>query len=65
MERINLDDSRIMNSKDAAKRWGKDDSSIRFRKNDFPSGTLRKIGRDWVVTEEGMEAVFGKENNNS
>lgn len=61
MDRINLNDPRIMNTKEAATRWGKkDDSLIRHRKDEFPEGTIRKIGRDWVVTEEGMEAVFGK-----
>jgi len=61
MLRINLDDPEIMSTKEAAKRWGKqDDSTIRHRVTEFPKGTIRKIGRDWVVTEEGMVAVFGK-----
>ncbi|WP_175560605.1 helix-turn-helix domain-containing protein [Paenibacillus sp. NAIST15-1] len=49
-----------MSTKEAATRWGKkDDSSIRHRRDEFPDGTLRKVGRDWVVTREGMEFVFG------
>lgn len=25
----------------------------------FPAGTIRKFGKQWVVTTEGMEAITG------
>lgn len=25
----------------------------------FPKGTIRKFGKQWVVTTEGMEAITG------
>ncbi|WP_373426065.1 helix-turn-helix domain-containing protein [Paenibacillus radicibacter] len=58
--RINLNDPEIMDSKTAVEKWNIDDSTLRKRKNDFPEGTIRKIGNSWAVTREGMEAVFGK-----
>lgn len=62
MIQLDLNDPDIMSTKEAAERWRfKTDSSIRQRINEFPPGTARKFGRDWVVTAEGMEAVFGKE----
>lgn len=60
MDRIDLNDPRIMDSKTATEKWRIDDSTLRKKKNDFPEGTLRKIGNSWAVTIEGMEAVFGK-----
>lgn len=57
---IDLNDPRIMNAREAAQKWKLDDSSIRKRIGDFPNGTIKKFGRDWVVTIRGMEAVFGK-----
>jgi hypothetical protein len=58
---INLNDSRIMSTKEAAEKWGfKDDSTIRKRITEFPPGTARKFGKQWVVTEEGMLVVFGE-----
>jgi AraC-like DNA-binding protein len=58
---VNLNDKNIMSTKEAAERWGfKDDSTIRKRVNDFPEGTIRKFGKQYVVTKEGMEAVFNK-----
>lgn len=60
MDRINLNDPRIMDSKTAIKKWGIDGSTLRKRIKDFPEGTLRKIGTSWAVTVEGMEKVFGK-----
>jgi hypothetical protein len=58
---MNLNNKDIMSTKEAADRWGfKDDSTIRKRKDDFPDGTIRKFGKQYVVTKEGMEAVFGK-----
>ena len=58
---MNLNDKNIMSTKEAAERWGfKDDSTIRKRVKDFPEGNIRKFGKQYVVTNEGMEAVFGK-----
>jgi AraC-like DNA-binding protein len=58
---MNLNDKNIMSTKEAAERWGfKDDSTIRKRVKDFPEGTIRKFGKQYVVTKEGMDAVFGK-----
>lgn len=58
--RINLNDPDIMDSKEAVSKWGIDDSTLRKRKNDFPEGSIRKIGTSWAVTRYGMEKVFGK-----
>lgn len=50
-----------MSTKEAAIRWGyKDDSSIRKKIVQFPYGTARKFGKQWVVTKEGMEKIFGE-----
>jgi hypothetical protein len=55
----NLDDSRIMSSSEACKIWGIDSSTLRKQIHLFPKGTIRKLGRDWIVTVEGMNHVFG------
>jgi hypothetical protein len=60
VDRVNLDDPRIMAAKEACKKWKIDDSTLRKRIADFPSGTIKKFGKQWVVTQEGMETVFGK-----
>lgn len=61
MNNINLNDPRYMDTSEAIKRWGfKSDSTIRNRVKDFPIGTIRKFGKSWVVTEEGMKKVFGE-----
>lgn len=58
---INLNDKRLMSTSEAAERWGfKSDSTIRNRVKEFPDGTIRKFGKSWVVSEEGMVKVFGK-----
>jgi len=59
MSDINLDDPRIMSASEAAKRWGLNDSRLRQKIEDFPEGTARKFGKQWVVTEDGMIQVFG------
>lgn len=56
----NLDDPRLMSALDAAKRWGISDARLRQKIEDFPKGTIRKFGKQWVVTESGMVSVFGK-----
>ena len=50
----------LMSTKEAAELWGLDESSIRKRIHDFPSGTVRKFGKQWVVSRKGMEKIFGK-----
>lgn len=58
---MDLNSKDIMSTKEASERWGfKDDSTIRKRKSEVPEGTIRKFGKQYVVTKEGMEAVFGK-----
>lgn len=49
-----------MSGSEAAERWNIDPSNIRLRHQEFPEGTIRKFGKSWVVTEEGMYAVFGR-----
>ncbi|OIK08404.1 hypothetical protein BIV59_20220 [Bacillus sp. MUM 13] len=60
----NLDDRNILSSSDACKEWGIEASTLRRRINDFPYGTVRKFGTSWVVTREGMYAVFGEKRTN-
>lgn len=60
----NLDDKNILSSSDACREWGIEASTLRKRINDFPYGTIRKFGASWVVTREGMYAVFGEKRRN-
>lgn len=61
--KINLNCNDIMDSKEAAKIWGKSSTYVRlsYKQNPskFPEGSIRKFGTSWVVTTEGMEAVTG------
>jgi Helix-turn-helix domain len=50
----------LLSTKEASEFWGIDESTIRKRIDDFPHGTVRKFGKQWVVTREGMKKVFGK-----
>ncbi|WP_281998707.1 helix-turn-helix domain-containing protein [Priestia flexa] len=52
-----------MTTSKAAERWLMKDRTIRAEWNleKFPKGTIRKFGKTWIVTKEGMEAVFGPE----
>nr|WP_318184420.1 helix-turn-helix domain-containing protein [Metabacillus idriensis] len=56
----NLLDKNIMSSSQACREWGIDDSTLRKRIDQFPRGTIRKFGKTWVVTSEGMQHVFGE-----
>ena len=58
VERILSDE--LMSTREAAELWGIDESSIRKRVGDFPPGTARKFGKQWVVTRDGMKKVFGE-----
>jgi hypothetical protein len=62
---IDLDDPSIMSASDAAKQWGITDSRIRQVTDKFPKGTIRKLGKQWVVLERGMKAVFGDPRKNN
>lgn len=57
--RINLEDPEIMSLSEAAELWGKDDSYMRRTFDQFPVGTIKKFGKVWIVTREGMEARYG------
>jgi peptide methionine sulfoxide reductase MsrA len=61
---IDLNDRDIMSSIEAARRWKKADDYVRqiYRKNPkrFPDGTIRKFGKQLVVTRHGMEVVTGE-----
>ncbi|BBW99027.1 helix-turn-helix domain-containing protein [Geobacillus subterraneus] len=50
----------LMSTKEAAEFWGIDESTIRKRIDNFPPGTVRKFGKQWVVTRDGMKKVFGE-----
>ncbi|WP_081467821.1 helix-turn-helix domain-containing protein [Lentilactobacillus kisonensis] len=60
---IDLNDPDIMSSSEAAKRWHKADDYVRqmYRKTPekFPEGSIRKFGKQLVVTRQGMEMVTG------
>ncbi|WP_198936656.1 helix-turn-helix domain-containing protein [Anoxybacillus kestanbolensis] len=60
VEEILSTDGYLMSTKEAAERWGIDESYIRRKINEFPPGTTRKFGKQWVVTKNGMNAVFGQ-----
>lgn len=49
----------LMSTREAAELWGIDESTIRKRINDFPVGSVRKFGKQWVITHAGMKKVFG------
>ncbi|EIT86203.1 hypothetical protein A374_06376 [Fictibacillus macauensis ZFHKF-1] len=55
---------KIMESSKACEEWGIHTSTLRKRIQDFPKGTIRKIGNSYAVTRRGMFSVFGvpKEN---
>lgn len=61
---IDLNSKDIMDSKEAAERWGKAEDYVRqmYRKypDKFPAGSIRKFGKQLVVTREGMEAADRK-----
>ena len=60
---INLNDPDIMDAKEASEKWGKAENYVRQMyaqyPEKFPEGTIRKFGKQLVVTREGMEAVTG------
>ncbi len=62
MNEINLNDPHILSSSEACFLWGIDDSWLRKKISDFPKGTIRRVGKQWIVTSEGMQTVFGEPN---
>lgn len=59
MNNINLNDETILTLSEAAQKWDLSASSVRRKIKDFPEGTARKFGTQWVVLEAGMLQVFG------
>lgn len=63
MVRIDLNSPEIMDAKEASVVWGHAENYVRLimkqSPDRFPKGTIRKFGKTWVVTVEGMEAVTG------
>lgn len=59
---LNLLDNEILSSTDAIEEWGIEASTLRKRINDFPKGSIRKIGTTFAVTRFGMRCVFGSNN---
>ncbi|GAX00772.1 helix-turn-helix domain-containing protein [Secundilactobacillus silagei] len=60
---FDLNNHDIMSSSEAARRWHKADDYVRqaYRKTPwrFPEGTIRKFGKQLIVTRHGMEVVTG------
>lgn len=63
MEKINLNTEDLIGSREASLMWGKQQDYVRTIYNKyperFPKGTIRKFGKQLIVTREGMEAVTG------
>ncbi|WP_412988366.1 helix-turn-helix domain-containing protein [Pediococcus siamensis] len=61
--KIDLNDQDYMGSHEASTMWGKQKDYVRTIYNKypkrFPKGTIRKFGKQLIVTREGMEAVTG------
>ncbi len=58
---LNLLDNEIMSSTGAIEEWGIELSTLRKRINDFPKGSIRKIGTTYAVPRFGMRCVFGSD----
>lgn len=62
--KVNLNNMEIYGSHEASLMWAKQKDYVRTIYNKypkrFPEGTIRKFGKQLVVTREGMEAVTGK-----
>ncbi|GEN96061.1 helix-turn-helix domain-containing protein [Pediococcus ethanolidurans] len=61
--KIDLNDQDYMGSHEASSMWGKQKDYVRTIYNKypkrFPEGTIRKFGKQLIVTREGMETVTG------
>lgn len=64
MNEIDLNNPNIMDAKEAAKIWDKNEGYVRtvYKKSPekFPEGSIRKFGSTWVVTTKAMEAITGE-----
>ena len=60
----NLDNPNIMSAREAGEIWGLSEGFVRVHmregRDHFPPGTIRKFGKQWVVTTRGMEAITGR-----
>ena len=60
---INLNSPDILDANEAARIWGKNAGYVRnfYKQNPakFPKGSIRKFGKQWGVSTEGMEAITG------
>lgn len=62
---MNLDD--VMTTQEAGERWNVPADSIkqcclkRYAKKQFTDDEARKSGKNWLVTRQGMERLYGKE----
>ncbi len=60
---INLNNPDLMSAAEASLKWGKSENYVRqmFAKypDKFPDGSIRKFGKQLVVTRQGMEHVTG------
>lgn len=58
---VNLNDPNIMDAKDVSKIWGHAENYVRraYKHNfsNFPRGSIRKFGKQWIVTTDEMEAI--------
>lgn len=54
---LNLLDNEIMSSTDAIEEWGIESLTLCKRINDFPKGSIRKIGTTKAVARFGMRCV--------
>ena len=62
--KFELDD--IMTTQEAAERWNVTADSLKQNcrgrvKNGFKEGEFKKSGKNWLVTSQGMERLYGKE----
>ncbi|AEV95473.1 helix-turn-helix domain-containing protein [Pediococcus claussenii] len=61
--KLDINTEELIGSREASLEWGKQKDYVRTIYNKypqrFPEGTIRKFGKQLIVTREGMEAVTG------
>ena len=61
MKKVNLNELTLYPANEASRLLGKSDNYIRqiYAKypNRFPEGSIRKIGREYIVTQEAIDAL--------
>lgn len=53
----------LLSLSDAARKWGKDDSTLRhsIQRGKFADGTDAKLfGKQWIITEAAMRREYGE-----